>query len=65
MRACCARRMEKQKQEANQLNESAIEYSLLKRDVDSYRTLYEGLMEKLKEAGVTAGLQIEQHPQCR
>jgi succinoglycan biosynthesis transport protein ExoP len=45
-----------QKQEANKLNESAIEYSLLKRDVESYRTLYEGLMEKLKEAGVTAGL---------
>jgi len=47
---------EKQKQEANKLNESAIEYSLLKRDVESYRTLYEGLLEKLKEAGVTAGL---------
>jgi succinoglycan biosynthesis transport protein ExoP len=48
--------LEKQKQEANQLNESAIEYSLLKRDVDSNRALYEGLLEKLKEAGVTAGL---------
>ena len=48
--------LENQKQEANKLNESAIEYSLLKRDVESYRTLYEGLMEKLKEAGVTAGL---------
>lgn len=48
--------MDKQKQQANQLNESAIEYSLLKRDVDSNRTLYEGLLEKLKEAGVTAGL---------
>jgi capsular exopolysaccharide synthesis family protein len=48
--------MEKQKQEANQLNESAIDYSLLKRDVESNRTLYEGLLEKLKEAGVTAGL---------
>jgi len=47
---------EKQKQEANKLNESSIEYSLLKRDVDSNRTLYEGLLEKLKEAGVTAGL---------
>lgn len=47
---------EKQKQEANKLNESAIEYSLLKREVDSNRTLYEGLLEKLKEAGVTAGL---------
>ncbi|MGA9530095.1 MAG: polysaccharide biosynthesis tyrosine autokinase [Terriglobales bacterium] len=47
---------ERQKQEANKLNESAIEYSLLKRDVESNRTLYEGLLEKLKEAGVTAGL---------
>jgi succinoglycan biosynthesis transport protein ExoP len=47
---------EKQKMEANKLNESAIEYSILKRDLDSNRTLYEGLLEKLKEAGVTAGL---------
>ena len=48
--------LEKQKQEANQLNESAIEYSLLKRDVDSNRQLYEGLLQKLKEAEVSAGL---------
>ena len=47
---------EKQKQEANKLNESAIEYTLLKRDVDTNRQLYEGLLQKLKEAGVTAGL---------
>ncbi len=48
--------LDKQKQEANKLNESAIEYSLLRRDVETNRTLYEGLLEKLKEAGVTAGL---------
>ena len=54
--AMLRRRLDNQKQEANRLNESAIEYSLLKRDVESYRNLYEGLMEKLKEAGVTAGL---------
>lgn len=48
--------LEKQKQEANKLNESAIEYTLLKRDVDASRQLYEGLLEKLKEAGVAAGL---------
>src|SRR5438477_2077088 len=48
--------LDKQKQEANKLNESAIDYSLLKRDVETNRTLYEGLLEKLKEAGVTAGL---------
>ncbi|MFZ0761987.1 MAG: polysaccharide biosynthesis tyrosine autokinase [Candidatus Sulfotelmatobacter sp.] len=47
---------DKQKQEANELNESAIQYSLLKRDLDSNRQLYEGLLEKLKEAGVSAGL---------
>src|SRR5438105_13544233 len=48
--------MEKQKQEANKLNESAIEYNLLKRDVETNRQLYEGLLQKMKEAGVTAGL---------
>ena len=48
--------MEQQKIEANKLNENSIEYSLLKRDVDTNRTLYEGLLEKLKEAGVTASL---------
>src|SRR5438046_2943651 len=48
--------MDKQKQQANKLNESAIEYSLLKRDFETNRTLYEGLLQKLKEAGVTAGL---------
>jgi len=48
--------LEKQKQEQNKLNESAIDYSILKRDLDSYRQLYEGLMEKMKEAGVSAGL---------
>ena len=47
---------QKQKQEANRLNENAIDYTLLKRDVDSNRQLYEGLLEKLKQAGVTAGL---------
>jgi len=48
--------LERQKQEANKLNESAIEYTLLKRDVDTNRQLYEGLLQKLKEAGVSAGL---------
>jgi succinoglycan biosynthesis transport protein ExoP len=48
--------LDNQKQQANKLNESAIEYSQLKRDVETNRTLYDGLMQKLKEAGVTAGL---------
>ena len=48
--------LDEQKQQDNKLNESAIEYSLLKRDFETNRTLYEGLLQKLKEAGVTAGL---------
>ena len=48
--------LERQKQDANKLNESAIEYNQLKRDSESYRQLYENLLEKLKEAGVSAGL---------
>jgi exopolysaccharide transport family protein len=48
--------LDQQKQQANKLNESAIEYNLLKRDLDTNRTLYESLLEKLKEAGITASL---------
>jgi len=48
--------MEQQKQEANKLNESAIEYSVLKRDADSNHQLYDSLLQKLKEAGIAAGL---------
>lgn len=47
---------EKQKQEANNLNESAIEYNIIKHDLDTSRQLYDGLLQRLKEAGVTAGL---------
>jgi polysaccharide biosynthesis transport protein len=48
--------LEAQKQQANQLNESAIEYETLKHDADSSRQLYEAMMTKEKEAGVSAGL---------
>jgi succinoglycan biosynthesis transport protein ExoP len=47
---------ERQKQLANQLNESAIEYTGLKRDAESNRQLYQDLLQRLKEAGVSAGL---------
>ncbi|HEV2175348.1 MAG TPA: polysaccharide biosynthesis tyrosine autokinase, partial [Nitrospira sp.] len=45
-----------QKQEANKLNESAIEYTVLKRDAETNRQLYQDLLQRLKEAGVSAGL---------
>src|ERR1017187_5874701 len=47
---------EQQKQEANQLNQSAIEYSVLKRDAEGNRQLYQDLLQRLKEASVSAGL---------
>jgi len=49
-------RMEAQKREANELNQNAIEFNILKRDVDANRQLYEGLLQKLKEATLEAGL---------
>lgn len=45
-----------QKQEANRLSESGIEYTSLKRDAETNRQLYESLLQRLKEASVTAGL---------
>jgi polysaccharide biosynthesis transport protein len=44
-----------QKVEANKLNQASIEYNILNREVESNRKMYEGLLEKLKEAGVSAG----------
>jgi polysaccharide biosynthesis transport protein len=47
---------DQQKEEAGQLNQNAIEYNLLKRDADSNRRIYDSLTQKLKEAGLSAGL---------
>ena len=41
---------------ANQLDQNAIEYRILKQEADSNRQLYDGLLEKLKEASLAAGL---------
>lgn len=48
--------LEEQKQLAGKLNEDSIQYHILKREVDSNKQLYEGLLQRLKEAGVSAGL---------
>lgn len=45
-----------QKQAANNLNQKAIEYQILKHDVESNQQLYDGLSQKLKESGLSAGL---------
>jgi capsular exopolysaccharide synthesis family protein len=48
--------LEQQKKDANELSEKGIQYSLLKRDADSNRQLYEGIQQRMKEASVAAGL---------
>ncbi len=42
---------------ADQLNSSAIEYKVLKQEADSNRQLYDGLLQKLKEATLAASLE--------
>lgn len=46
----------RQKAEAERLNDAAIHYTLQKHEVAASRSLYDGLLSKLKEAGVLAGL---------
>src|SRR6185312_7677159 len=47
---------DRQKADAEKLQDSAIQYVIMKREVESGRTLYEDMLKKLKEAGVLAGL---------
>jgi capsular exopolysaccharide synthesis family protein len=47
---------EKQKDNAFKMNQDAIQYGIMRREVESSRDLYEGLLKKLKEAGILAGL---------
>lgn len=42
--------------EANQVAEKSVQYGMLSREVETNKGLYEGLLERLKEAGVSAGL---------
>lgn len=46
----------KKKQEANVIAEKSVQYGILRRDVDTNKNLYEGLLQRLKEVGVSAGL---------
>jgi capsular exopolysaccharide synthesis family protein len=48
--------LNKQKAEANDLAEKLVQYHILQHDAQSNKALYDGLLQKLKEAGITAGL---------
>lgn len=45
-----------QRRVVDQLNRDSIEYGILERETVSNQELYEGLLQRLKEAGVAAGL---------
>ena len=48
--------LNKQKAEANDMAEKLVQYHILQHDAQSNKALYDGLLQKLKEAGITAGL---------
>jgi len=51
---------EQAKQDANVLNDRNVQYSIMKHEVESKRDLYDSLFKQLKEAGVMAGLAVNQ-----
>jgi len=52
-----AQAVEEQKKEVNDIAEKSIQYNILKREVDTSRQLFEGLLQRMKEAQVSAGLE--------
>lgn len=50
------RAMDEQKAEANVMNTKLVEYNLLKREYETNQQLYESLLQRLKEASVSASL---------
>ncbi len=48
--------LDQQKVQTNQMAEKLVQYNILKREADTNKQLYDGMLQKLKEAGITAGL---------
>ncbi len=48
--------LDKQKSAANDMAEKLVQYNIIKREAEANKQLYEGLLQKLKEAGISAGL---------
>lgn len=47
---------ESQQEEANLIASKSVQYNILKREVETNRQIYEGFLQRLKEAGVSSGL---------
>jgi succinoglycan biosynthesis transport protein ExoP len=48
--------LDEQRSEVNQTAEKLVQYEILKREADTNKQLYDGMLQKLKEAGISAGL---------
>jgi len=48
--------LERQKSEANELAQKLVQYNILKREAETNKQLYDGLLQRIKEAGISAGL---------
>jgi len=48
--------LDQRKAEANAMAEKLVEYNILKREAEANKTLYDGLLTKLKEANISVGL---------
>jgi len=48
--------LDQQKIEANQMSERLVEYNILKREAEANKTLYDGMLTKLKEANIAGAL---------
>ncbi len=53
--------LDKQKADANDLAEKLVQYHILQHDAEANKQLYDGLLQKLKEATISVGPPIEQH----
>ena len=53
--------LDKQKAEANDLAEKLVQYHILEHDAEANKQLYDGLLQKLKEATISVGSALEQH----
>jgi len=47
---------ERQKTKAMEMKQKAIQYNILKREADTNKQLYNALLQRMKEAGVSAGI---------
>jgi len=48
--------LDQQKADTNVMSEKMVQYNILRREAEANKALYDGLLTKLKEAGISAGL---------